>query len=209
MTENRPFLFAVLLQNVKHAVLNNQNVFQHLSFIKSAITEIFSPSAKKPLPCLHSSNICIHLFLSYDGWSPRSTTTSYPIPCILRIIQPQHSEASSPVQILLSYNRYFFLTPTGDRFGITTFAPARIPFSLPSGWIVPSAVVAGSSTVGWIRRIIDSSRKVISSVPAASFPNGVSACGIKGPIPHISGSSSLIRQRSSYSVSTVCMVNRP
>ena len=62
-----PILFAVLLQNVKHAVLNNQNVFQHLSFIKSAITEIFSPSAKKHLPCLHSSNICIHLFLSYDG----------------------------------------------------------------------------------------------------------------------------------------------
>ena len=32
--------------------------------------------------------------------------------------------ASSPVQILLSYNLYFSRTATGERFGITTFAPA-------------------------------------------------------------------------------------
>ena len=51
-------------------------------------------------------------------------------------------------KILLSYNAYFFLTLTGDKLGITTLAPARIPFSLPFGSIVPSAVVAGSKIFG-------------------------------------------------------------
>jgi hypothetical protein len=43
---------------------------------------------------------------------------------IRRSRQLLHCADSSPVQILLSYNSYFFRTVTGDRFGITTFAPA-------------------------------------------------------------------------------------
>ena len=38
----------------------------------------------------------------------------------------------------------------GERLGITTFAPASIPFSLPSGAIVPSAEVAGSIKLPWV-----------------------------------------------------------
>ena len=38
-----------------------------------------------------------------------------------------------PVQILSSYKTYSFRTRTGDKFGMTTFAPACKPNSLPCG----------------------------------------------------------------------------
>lgn len=75
--------------------------------------------------------------------------------------------------------------PIGDRLGITTFAPAMIPSSLPRGAIVPRAVVAGSRTSGSIRRIIAKSLRVNSIDPAGSERNGVSLCGINGPMPTI------------------------
>ena len=57
--------------------------------------------------------------------------------------------------------------------GITTFAPASMPSSLPRGCIVASAVVAGSSTFGSISLIIDSSLSVNSSVPSGLSAKGV------------------------------------
>ena len=136
--------------------------------------------------------------------SPLSTGMSYPIFLILPCKQLLHSAASSPVQILLSYSSYFFLTLTGDRLGITTFAPASMPFSLPSGRMVPRAVVAGSRTWGCISLIIDKSLSVSSSVPGFSSLKGVACYGINGPIPTMCGSSSFIKRISSYRVSRVC-----
>ena len=60
--------------------------------------------------------------------SPRSVTSSYPTLATRLPIHPRHSAASSPVQILLSYSSYCFRFFTGERFGITTFAPACRPF---------------------------------------------------------------------------------
>ncbi len=119
--------------------------------------------------------------------SPLETTTSYPMPLILTCKQSLHWADSSPVQILLSYREYFFRTSVGERLGITTLAPARIPISRHCGCTVPSAVVAGSRILGCISRITDSSRQVTSAEPAGSRANTVSLCGMNGPIPHISG----------------------
>ena len=69
---------------------------------------------------------------------------------------------------------YFSRTVTGERFGITTFAPARMPSSRPRGWIVPRAVVAGSRTFGSISRMTPSRCRVSSSVPAGMSRKGVS-----------------------------------
>ena len=75
---------------------------------------------------------------------------------------------------LADYLEQVVMELQGDRFGITTFAPAKIPFSRPTGSIVPSAVVAGSSTSGMIRRITESRNSVSSTVPALSLQKGVS-----------------------------------
>ena len=91
----------------------------------------------------------------YYLMSPLSVTTSYPIDFIRSARQFLHCAASSPVQILSSYNSYFFRTDTGDKFGITTLAPDKIPFSRPFGSMVPRAVVAGRRMFGCISRMID------------------------------------------------------
>ena len=65
--------------------------------------------------------------------SPGSVTILYPIDAIRPLKHCLHCADSSPVQILLSYKAYFFLSETGDKLGITTLAPALIPISLPNG----------------------------------------------------------------------------
>ena len=91
---------------------------------------------------------------------------------------------------------YFLRTDCGDRFGITTLQPASIPRSRPSPSIVPSAVVAGSSTLGFISRTIASRKSVSSAVPAGLSANGVSWCGMNGPIPTICGAKLFMKSRS-------------
>ena len=54
----------------------------------------------------------------------------------------------------------------GYELGFRTFAPAKSPFSLPCGSIVPRAVVAGSNTVGSKIRITDNKNNVSSTLPA-------------------------------------------
>ena len=51
--------------------------------------------------------------------------------------------------------RALLRTDIGDKFGMTTFAPDKMPFSRPFGSMVPSAVVAGSRIFGCISRMID------------------------------------------------------
>ena len=53
------------------------------------------------------------------------------------------SAASAPREALLSYKEYLLRCMTGERLGITTLAPANMPFSRPSGERVASAVVEG------------------------------------------------------------------
>ena len=65
--------------------------------------------------------------------SPLALTISYPMASIRLVRQERHWADSSPVQILLSYRRYFCRTRVGERLGITTLAPAKIPISLPFG----------------------------------------------------------------------------
>lgn len=65
--------------------------------------------------------------------SPRSVTMVYPTEDIRAERQFLHWADSSPVQILLSYRAYFSRTATGDRLGMTTLAPAKIPCSRPVG----------------------------------------------------------------------------
>ena len=62
---------------------------------------------------------------------------------------------SAPEVSLLSYMAYLSRTDGGDKLGITTLAPARIPFKRPSFSMLPSAVVAGSRILGCISRIRD------------------------------------------------------
>lgn len=62
----------------------------------------------------------------------------------------------------------------GDRFGITTLAPARMPFSRPFGSIVPSAVVEGKRIFGFMSLISERRKQVCSTLPAGNFANGVS-----------------------------------
>ena len=89
-----------------------------------------------------------------------------------------------------------FRRDTGDRFGMITFAPASTPRRRPSSLAVPSAVVAGSSTFGFIRRTIASRKSVSSAVPAGSCANGVSWCGMNGPMPTICGAKLFMKSRS-------------
>ena len=86
---------------------------------------------------------------------------------------------------------------------MATLAPASNPFSRPTGSIVPKAVVAGNRQVGSNNLINDSISVVSSTVPAGSFLNWVSWCGIKGPIPTICGSSSFKNSKSSAKISGV------
>ena len=75
-----------------------------------------------------------------------------------------------------------------------------MPFSLPVGSSVASAVVAGSKTVGWISLIQLSSTQVRETDPDGKAENGVSLCGINGPIPHISGLNSSMNLSSCASI---------
>lgn len=106
--------------------------------------------------------------------SPLDSATEKPIEARLLFNASRFCADSEPVESLLSYKMYLLLTSTGDRFGMTTFAPARIPFSLPSGSIEPRAVVAGSRMFGFISLINDSRKHVKSAEPARKPPNGVS-----------------------------------
>ena len=89
----------------------------------------------------------------------------YPIfsSCISNCFKP--SAASLPKAALLLYKEYFSRTDEGDKFGITTLAPAKIPLSLPSGDNVAKAVVAGIKAEGCINRKMEMSFKVMSILP--------------------------------------------
>ena len=82
--------------------------------------------------------------------SPRDAATEKPIAERLLFNSSRFCADSEPVESLLSYKLYLLLASSGDRLGITTFAPASMPLSLPSASIVPSAVVAGSRMFGFI-----------------------------------------------------------
>ena len=110
----------------------------------------------------------------YNATSPLSSTSSNPTDFTRFLRQTLHSAASSPVQILLSYSSYFLRSFTGDKLGITTFAPASSPFSLPFGSAVPRAVVAGSRHFGRMIRRTDNKNSVSSTLPAGSSANLVS-----------------------------------
>ena len=75
------------------------------------------------------------------------------------------SADSAPREALLLYRLYFLRSSCGDKLGMTTLAPASIPCSRPSGVRVASAVVAGISADGCIRRKMDNKRSVRSTVP--------------------------------------------
>ena len=57
------------------------------------------------------------------------------------------SAASAPIDALLLYSEYLLLSCGGERLGITTFAPASIPLSRPSGASEANAVVDGMSAL--------------------------------------------------------------
>ncbi len=76
---------------------------------------------------------------------------------------------------------------TGDKFGMTTLAPAFNPNSLPIGLIVPNAVVAGIKAYGNIKRNIEIIFKVRSRLPVGNVLKGVSLCVMYVPMPIISG----------------------
>ncbi len=78
---------------------------------------------------------------------------------------------------------YFRRTSQGERLGITTFAPARMPRCRPSGSRVARAVVAGIRARGASSRRTEISSSVVRTLPAGSRPKGVSCCGTKGPMP--------------------------
>ena len=63
--------------------------------------------------------------------------------------------ANAPEQLQSSLSQMSFIDTIGERFGITTFAPLKSPFSLPSCVTVPSAVVEGSKIFGLISLIIE------------------------------------------------------
>ena len=92
--------------------------------------------------------------------------------CCCNILIP--SADSAPREALLLYKVYFFRSSCGDRLGMTTFAPANIPRSRPSGVSVARAVVDGISAEGYIRRKIDNKSSVCSSVPLEYRAKGVS-----------------------------------
>ena len=173
-----------LLEYKGHPLMRKENIIYY-----GSMSDSFRQS---PLKCI-----------TYRIISPRAVTIRQPTDATRRDRQPMHCAASSPVHSLPSYSAYFFRTPSGDRLGITTFAPACSPRSRPSGRMVPSAVVAGSSKFGWISRSSDSRYTVCSHVPAGKSRNGVSFCGINGPIPHISGRNSSMNFKSSASVRAV------
>ena len=68
-----------------------------------------------------------------------------------------------------------------------TFAPAKIPCSLPSGAMVASAVVAGNKSFGCINLNKLMQSNVVSNEPSENPATGVSPCLKNGPIPTMSG----------------------
>ena len=62
----------------------------------------------------------------------------------------------------------------GDKLGIRTLAPDKIPFSLPLGSRVPNAVVEGNSAFGSISLNIPMRNRVRSTLPAGKSAKGVS-----------------------------------
>ena len=131
------------------------------------------------------------------------------------------------------------LKELSERLGITTFAPASIPCTVPSGVRVARAVVAGIRASGNMslkteirfnvspsllssRSVLSRSLSVVSCSPVSLFmiflsspdggtvsvweyqpENGVSRCGMNGPMPIISGCSSSIYRMSSMMSPTV------
>lgn len=100
----------------------------------------------------------------------------------LRISNPDAESAS-----LWSYNEYSVLTLAGDRFGISTFAPASSPSSLPWGEMLAREVVDGINEYGNMSLSIEMRFRVLAKEPACMCANGVPCAGMKGPIPIMSG----------------------